>query len=298
MIRCLLSLLESSLSLESLSCLGACCEPLSSLAFTDDVVDCGDNEKHRSQGSVNNTVEETVLENATASDGRLFVDVTAEDTVWEEKSDGGVASIERLPESVSVGTVAVGTNVSVVTSVVVTVVADMDSDACTVLAGITVEYTVLVDISGVNMIVSVDVTVEDRDLSHTSAQETDFVTSEDIVFVVTVGIQLASEAVIIVDDCIDPVVEISSVEDVVIGLSIGEAILDDGEAPGTLGHLSLPTSFVLLHSGSATQTKNHSLGLSLLSVIKKVVRAMKRTASERAGHVTIKHRIPLEILRK
>ena len=247
---------------------------MSSLAFTDDVVDCGDNEKHRSQRSVNNTAEETVLVNVTASEGRLFVDVTAEDTVWEEKSDVGITSIERLPESVSVGTVAVGTTVFVVTSVVVTVLVDMNSDACTVLAGITVEYTVLVDISGVNMIVSVDVTVEDRDLSHTTAQETEFVTLENIVFVKTVGIQLALEAAVIVDDCIDSLVKISSVEDVVIGVSIGEAILDDGEAPGTLRHLSLPTSLVFLHSGSATQTKNHSLGPSLLSVIKMVFRAM------------------------
>lgn len=257
--RCLPSLLEFSLSLESLSCLGVCCEPLSSLAFTDDVVDCVDNEKHRSQRSVNNTVKETVFINVTASDGRLFVDVAAEHTVWEDKSDAGVASVERLPEScisVSVGTAEVGTTVFVI-SVVVTVVVDMDSSACPVLAGITVEYTVLVDISVVSAIVSVDVTVENRDLSHTSAQETEFVTSEDIVFVVTVGIQLASEAVSIVEDCIDSVVEISSVEDVVIGVSIGKAILDDGEAPRTLGHFSSPT-LVLLHSGSATQTKNHS----------------------------------------
>ena len=186
------------------------------------------------------------------------------------KSHEEVASIERLPEnciSVSVGSEQVGTTVSVVISVVVTVLVDMNADACTVLAGITVEYTVLVDISGVNMIVSVDVTVEDRDLSHTTAQETEFVASENIVFVVTVGIQIASEAVAIVDDCIDPLVKISSVEDVVIGVSIDEAILDDGEAPGTLGHLSTPTSLVLLHSGSATQNGKSISNEPLLAIL-------------------------------
>ena len=270
--------MEFSLSLESLNCLRGCCEPLSLLAFADDVVDCVDNEKHRSQISVNNTV----------SDGRLFVDVAAEDTVLEEKSDAGVASVERLPEScigVSVGTAAVGTTVFVVISVVVTVVVDMDSSACPVLAGITVEYIVLVDISVVSTIVSVDVTVEDRDLSHTSAQETEFVTSEDIVFVVTVGIQLASEAVNIVDDCIDPVVEISSVEDVVIGVSIGEAIPDDGEALRTLGHLSSPT-LVLLHSGSATTNEKSFLDPASCRLLKWWFVQCKRITSERAGHVT------------
>ena len=197
----------------------------------------------------------------------MLGDVTAEDTVWEEKCHAGVASIERLPEnciSVSVDSETVGTTVFVVISVVATVLVDMDSDACTVLEGITVEYTVLVNVS-VDMIVSVDVTVN-RVLSHMSAQETEFVTSEDIVFVVTVGIQLGSEAVIIVDDCIDPLVKTSFVEDVVIGVSFDEATLNDGEAPGTLGHLSTPTSLVLLHSGSATQNGKSISNQPLLGI--------------------------------
>ena len=168
---------------------------MSSLAVIDDVMNCVDNEKHRSQRSVNNAVVETVFVNVTALDTLLLVDFIAEDTVCEEKSDAGVASLERLPEtciSVSIGTAEVRTTVFVVISVVVTVLVDMDSEACTVSAGITVEYTVLVDIS------VVDAIVEDRALSLTSAQETDFVTSEDIVFVVTDGIQISPEAVVLV----------------------------------------------------------------------------------------------------
>ena len=71
---------------------------------------------------------------------------------------------------------------------------------------------------------------------------------------------------IIVDDFIDPLVKISFVEDVVIGVSIGEAILDDGEAPGTLGHLSTPTSLVLLHSGSETRNRKSISNQPLLGI--------------------------------